>query len=140
MPIFFGEKMLKQSFVFLQTYDERKKLCETPEERRLFQTLDQRFMSDLESDGEDLLSRSLTWRSRECEDLLHVLKERQEDPLFRRSSSHPRKTRREGEPSDRQAPTQSLSGCQWATVTGAHRARMLAAARAPVRVRVHEDF
>ena len=101
-------------------------------------------MSDLESDGEDLLSRSLTWRSRECEDLLHTLKERHEDPLFRRSSSHPRKTRREGEPSDRQAPMQSLSGCQWATVTGAHRARiyacMLAAARAPVRVWVHEDF
>ena len=50
---FFGEKMLKQSFAFLQTYDESKKLCETPEERRLFQTLDQRFMSDLVSEGED---------------------------------------------------------------------------------------
>ena len=138
---------LRLSFICLwiaQTYERRRRFAETAEERKLLESIDQRFMSDLDDgpDG-DFIVRPIKWRSEQLLELIGCLDER-EQAEEEAGASHrpaPRHPRTPGPPSERQPPKKVSAAARWALRSTEHRRKkMLAVAHAPRRAVVDDSF
>ena len=96
---------------------ERRKKCAIRREIPIMQALNEKFMSDEESDAEDksaFVRRSLKWRSEKLNELLKKLDERYLKSREKKDNSRPMKNRKLGSPSDRSPPANAPD---WAITT-----------------------
>ena len=94
------------NFLFLQLFDRRIKLAKG-READIMQTLNEKYMSDEETDTEDpqaLVRRSPSWRSEKLNKLIQKLDERYIRSRENKDNSKPMKVRKVGSSSTRSLP------------------------------------
>lgn len=98
--------LLLTNYTCMQLYERREKFAKG-QEVRVIQSLNEKFMSDEETDMDDpdsFVKYFLKWRSTECNQLFKKLDQRYMDTRERKVNSKPLKKRKIGSFSDRGPP------------------------------------